>query len=548
MRGAEPIALIVQPPFLERIELYNPQMGDARSAIPLVSGRDITPDGINHVGLSSGFIIDASTEPRILYLRISSSTTLTANVSVMPLQKALNANRRLGGILAVYVAFLSAVCLWGLVNWIVRREGIYGFFVLRQCYSLLFFFVFFGLQRFFLAEFLSVDAMKFNYAFIIVTVIAATGYFDLRLLSGFGASLLLRRVFGAILFLPLVSVSLLLLGARGAALHLNVMIVNVIMLLTVLLAFSVRDPEEDRLGPLAIWIIRIGFMLMTLVIVLPALMHLKIVQTSLSAVNFIFFHAILSTSILVALLSIRARRRDFAAQQALLLVQIKERERHEESLRRNEKEKFLSMLTHELRNPLAVIRLIADTQSANGKAIEKAALDMANVIERVEQSERLESQQPVPNIVLLALDGFLTELLSEKLFSNRVQVVIDEELYVRSDAVILKSLLRNLLDNAIKYSPADAPVLLIAASGSFSAQHGVRLDIVNEVGEAGAPDPEKLYTKYYRSQKARHQPGSGLGLFLVASWVKALGGQVDYQLRYEEDGRQSVLFSLWIPS
>jgi signal transduction histidine kinase len=68
----------------------------------------------------------------------------------------------------------------------------------------------------------------------------------------------------------------------------------------------------------------------------------------------------------------------------LIQVQIAERELREESRRRSERETFLSMLTHELRNPLGVIRLVADTKSPGGCTIEKAAQDMAGVVERVE--------------------------------------------------------------------------------------------------------------------------------------------------------------------
>jgi len=546
--GTDPIALVVTPPFLERIELYDPEVGGAGSAAPLVSGRDVTPDAVNHVGLSSGFIIAPSIAPRILYLRISSSTTLTASIAVMPLNQAVVANQRLEAILAVYVAFLIGLCLWGIVSWLVRKEAIYGFFVLRQFYSLLLFLAFFGLFRFFYPEEFDLSSRRFIYVFILVTVIAVTGYFDLRLLSGFGANRWLRRILGAVLFLPAISVAFLLFGEPGTALRLNAAVINVIMLMTCLLAFSVRDPEREQYGSSALWIIRVSFLLMAFVIMVPVLMHQNVIQTRMPAVNFIFLHALLSASVMVALLTIRARRRDLAAQQALLQVQIAERELREESQRRNEKEKFLSMLTHELRNPLGVIRLVADTKSPGGRTIEKAAQDMAGVIERVEQSEKLDSQTVSPDFAPVDLTRFLDELVAEKPFLGRVQVVHEEALSVSTDGVILRSILRNLLDNALKYSPANTPVMLTATSVSSGDKAGVRLEVVNRVGKAGAPDPEKLYTKYYRSRRAHHQPGSGLGLFLVANWVRTLGASIDYCLLRNDEGGKSVSFSLWMPS
>ena len=547
--SAEPIALIVEPPFLERIELYQPNGGEGRLVTPLVSGRDIVPNEVNHVGLSSGFVLGPSPTPRTLYLRISSSTTLTANVAVMPLNDAMNANRRFEGFLAVYVALLTGICLWGLVSWMVRREAIYGLFVLRQAYSLLLILALFGLLRFyFFPDTVSIDVRGVIYVFIIVSVICATGYFDLRLLSAFGANAWVSRALGGALFLPLISVVLLLLGEQGTALHFNNAIVNLIMLLTCLLAFSVKDPERDRFGSSAVWIIRIGFLVTTLVVCIPVLMHLNVVPTKMPAVYFIVSQALISAIILVSLLTIRSRRRDFAAQQALLDIQIKDRELQEESQRRCEKEKFLSMLTHELRNPLGVIRLVTDTTSSTGKTIEKAALDMTGVIERVEQSEKLESKPPSPDPSFIGLGMFLDELTQSIPLRQRFQVRCDVGLSILTDGPILSSILRNLVDNAIKYSPAETPIILAASSASSDGEAGVKIEVVNRTGEAGVPDPAKLYTKYYRNKRAHHQPGSGLGLFLVASWIKALGGKIDYQLLQNDDGSQSVSFQLWLPS
>jgi signal transduction histidine kinase len=173
---------------------------------------------------------------------------------------------------------------------------------------------------------------------------------------------------------------------------------------------------------------------------------------------------------------------------------------------------------------------------------------MAGVIERVEQSEKLDSQPVSPDLAPVDLTTFFDELVAEKPFLGRVQVVHGEALSVSTDGVILRSILRNLLDNALKYSPTDTPIMLAASSVTSGERAGVRLEVVNRVGEAGAPDPEKLYTKYYRSRRAQHQPGSGLGLFLVANWARTLRASIDYRLLRCENGAESVSFSLWVPS
>ena len=48
-------------------------------------------------------------------------------------------------------------------------------------------------------------------------------------------------------------------------------------------------------------------------------------------------------------------------------------------------------------------------------------------------------------------------------------------------------------------------------------------------GNAGWPDPQKIFSKYYRSPHAQRQPGTGLGLYLVKHLVDLLGGEISYQ-------------------
>ena len=69
----------------------------------------------------------------------------------------------------------------------------------------------------------------------------------------------------------------------------------------------------------------------------------------------------------------------------------------------------------------------------------------------------------------------------------------------------------------------------------------------NEVGKgpgsAGFPDQKELFKKYYRADSARKHSGSGLGLYLVANFMRLLGGEVRY-----EPLENSVRFSVWLPN
>lgn len=205
------------------------------------------------------------------------------------------------------------------------------------------------------------------------------------------------------------------------------------------------------------------------------------------------------------------------------------------------------MLVHELRNPLSVIRLRTSASTSSGKSVHLAALEMAQIIERVEQAEALEFANLSCLKAHVDLDRFLHEIIADHPAASRIMFHGLPHCSVETDREILKRIVKNLLDNASKYSPDASCIEVVLRAQLQNNSDGVELSITNAVGEAGIPDADKLFTKYYRSPGSHRSPGSGLGLYLVANWVKVLGGKIDYQLVAGEEGFSLVRFSLWIP-
>ena len=545
---SEPHALIVKPAFLSRIELYDPLAVSRGGVIhPVVSGRDAKIEANNHVGLDNGFIIPPSRASRDVFLRITTTTSLSADVSFVPLGVAKRNIDIEGAILSVYFALLLGFCIWGLVNLGIRREKVYALFVVRMLYSMAHLFVFIGLLRYFFSDVLSAATRDFLYTFVTVTVVFAAGSFDVRILTEFGVSSSLRTSVLFVLYLPGVSLALLFLGHAQDALRLNALIVTVLMILVCLLAFSVRNTEHRPYERTAALVLRFGYILLAVVILLSAFMHQNVIRAISPVLNLLFLHAIISATILSAVLTIRARQRDVLAQQALFQYRLKEQELKAENERRIEKERFLSMLTHELRNPLALIRLVTNPSTPSGRTVEKAALEMAGVIERVEQSEKLDDEAIRVEMTSLDLKEMLQDLAAHSPAAARIDLEVGRECAIVSDEALVRSIVKNLLDNADKYSPAGSRIRVAAIVNTIKRGEGVRISVSNEAGDAGLPDREKLFTKYYRSRRAHRQPGSGLGLFLVANWAKALGGKISYETYQKDDASQCVTFSLWMP-
>lgn len=544
----EQLALTVRPAFNRRIELYDPhfQKNDT-SLMPVISGRDANITATNHIGFENGFIISSSKEPRDIFLRITTTTTLTADIDLQSLEDAEYATHVTAGTLAIFLAFLMAFLLWSLISWAIRRELIYGMFALRLLLTMLHACVWLGPLRYLFSSTLSAEFRDHIYNFATVLLVAVSASFNIKLISEFNVPQWLQKIAWCIAGLSAVPLFFLLMGMPQTALYSNTIVLNSGLLMNVAVSLFGIDKNKGPYGLLAVNLVRFGFLVMAIIIVVPSLMFHNIVRPNVQFTKVLFLHAVTSTIIFFAVLSIRARQKDLMAQQALVQYEIKERELRKENERRIEKERFLSMLTHELRNPLSVIRLMTSESSSSGKAVQKAALEMAQIIERVEQSERLDDAGRHSHKTKVEVRHFLQDIAREHSVSSRLDLEVADDVTMETDENLLRSIVGNLLDNAGKYSPEASRIRLIGGNETFEGIDGVQLSVLNEVGETGVPEAEGVFTKYYRSKGAHRRPGSGLGLFLVAGWVKTLGGNISYQQIGSTNGKPLVHFGLWLP-
>jgi two-component system sensor histidine kinase CiaH len=196
-----------------------------------------------------------------------------------------------------------------------------------------------------------------------------------------------------------------------------------------------------------------------------------------------------------------------------------------------QQQNFMMAVTHELKTPIAVVRLNLET-------LQKYRLD-ENKQQKIIQSSLQESSRldTLANNILLAaqLDAGAYRLSKDELdfsaltlsaandFRNRFperkwQIYIEPRLSLHGDDRLLQMLVNNLIENAIKYSSKEAPLTVELGKEKMN----VVLKVKDQGGGIAARERKKIFEKFYRigNEGTRTAPGTGLGLYLCKRIAK----------------------------
>lgn len=211
------------------------------------------------------------------------------------------------------------------------------------------------------------------------------------------------------------------------------------------------------------------------------------------------------------------------------------------------KTKFVSTVSHELRIPMTSIKgyiellkmvgPINDQQGQFIQTIKNNVERMSVLVSDLADISRIESGKLKTEIRAHALTEAVQETvqslqaaISAKQQTLHLQVPADLPL-IWVDKIRLIQILTNLLNNAHKYSPAQATLTLSAQRAPDAPSDFVQVE-VQDTGIGIAPtDQAKLFSQFFRSddQQVREQTGWGLGLHLAKRLVELLGGQITFR-------------------
>ncbi len=204
------------------------------------------------------------------------------------------------------------------------------------------------------------------------------------------------------------------------------------------------------------------------------------------------------------------------------------------------KSTFISIISHELRTPVSLIKGYAETllrEDANWDAgvvrdslavIDEEADHLAEMIENLLDASRLQAGALRMNMAEVALDA-LARRLVEKFKTQSDKHTFEVEFpadfpVIMGDELRLTQVLSNLLSNAIKYSPAGGRIRVRGNSGPSQ----VTVSVSDQGPGIAAADLPHVFERFYRadSDLTKRVKGAGLGLYLAKAVVEAHGGQI----------------------
>ncbi|MCL2751291.1 MAG: HAMP domain-containing histidine kinase [Firmicutes bacterium] len=216
-------------------------------------------------------------------------------------------------------------------------------------------------------------------------------------------------------------------------------------------------------------------------------------------------------------------------------------------------DRFVSDASHELRTPIAVIDGYAQMLGRWGKAdqqildeavaaIVKEAAGMRRMIDSMLYLARTERSVQALNKEQFILDDLLDEVVKdEKMVTGRAFVWMHMEPTVAvGDRELIRQLLRIIVDNALKYSPADKP---IAVSCYTDAADKPVIEIADKGPGISKEDMPHLFERFFRTDQAHgHDGGTGLGLAIAKKIADGHGADIVIQSELGAGTRVRVVF------
>ncbi len=197
-------------------------------------------------------------------------------------------------------------------------------------------------------------------------------------------------------------------------------------------------------------------------------------------------------------------------------------ERLQQSFQRERR--FTADAAHELRTPLAALQVHSENlfkqlqdpiARSDCELIKEGLSCMNRMVEQLLQLSRLDPQEHLPEIETVNLSNLCRDMISDQIsfaIDREIDLGLDapeEDMFIQGNSFYLSLMLRNLIDNALRYSPTGGEVTLKLEHKG----HDVQLSVIDTGPGLDQTAKERVFERFYRQNQ--QTTGSGLGLSIV---------------------------------
>jgi PAS domain S-box-containing protein len=209
------------------------------------------------------------------------------------------------------------------------------------------------------------------------------------------------------------------------------------------------------------------------------------------------------------------------------------------------KSEFISLASHQLRTPLSAIKTyshmlvdgymgeVTPSQKKSLRTIISATNRMNELISTLLNITRIESGTIAVTPKLLQMDKISDEVLKELSLmagDKSIQLTLKRtgtgNMSIKTDSLILKEIITNLVSNAIKYTPDNGSVTINVHPRS----HDIQVSVADTGWGIPKYAQDQIFSKFFRAHNIvkRETTGTGLGLYLVKGLLDRLGGKISF--------------------
>lgn len=244
----------------------------------------------------------------------------------------------------------------------------------------------------------------------------------------------------------------------------------------------------------------------------------------------LFWEMLVATILIMTLLVYRHRKQ---RQLDAAHIALSEQKARDERTAREEQSRLVAMLSHEVKTPLAMIDGAAQSLNhlvnAERPEISRRLDRICRGVKRLENlsecflhKDRLDNAELRPSLTPTDLGKMIEDMVAELDGAGRIEILGEAPVTLQVDSGLIYIAIKNLLVNALIYSPPEQKILITTQQ----TENGIRITVRDRGPGIPAELRPGLFSCYVRGNHGQDIPGAGLGLYLVRKVAELHGGTI----------------------